>query len=164
MRIPPLEIKQYGNVLKITITIPWDEIHTPSHPKPQSAPPPNPPDPQHWEKLTAKVIKAYQQHGSISATAKALDLTYYTTQVILREEQTRQNQAKQQALIKQARAMAHKDTPIKDIARLIGRSTNTIHRWLKGASPPLAQRTWGDHRTRPLCMPTQTTYKATRQQ
>ena len=133
MRIPPLEIKQYGNVLKIIITIPWDEIHTPSHPKPQPTPPPNPPDPQHWEKLTAKVLKAYQQNGSISATAKALDLTYYTTQVILREEQTRRHQAERQARIEQAKNMAQKKTPIKKIAQIFGKSQATIRRWISGS-------------------------------
>ena len=130
MRIPPIEIKQYGNVLKIIITIPWDEIHTPSHPRPPEPPRPEP-DPQHWQKLTAKVVKAYQQHGSISATAKALDLTYYTTQVILREEQTRQSQAKRKALIKQAQEMAQRKTPIKDIARIVKKSPATIRRWMK---------------------------------
>ncbi|WP_437556304.1 hypothetical protein [Acidithiobacillus sulfuriphilus] len=131
MRIPPLEIKQYGNVLKIIITIPWDEIHTPSHPRPPEPPRPQP-DPQHWQKLTAKVGKAHQQHGNISATAKALDLTYYTTQVILREEKTRENRKKRQAQIEQAKNMAQKKTPVEDIARIFGKSPATIRRWMSG--------------------------------
>ena len=100
-------------------------------PRPQPAPPTNPPNPQHWEKLTAKVLTAYRKHGTISATAKALDLTYYTTQVILREEQTRQSQAKRKALIKQAQEMAKRKTPIKDIARIVKKSPATIRRWMK---------------------------------
>ncbi|MHB8247264.1 MAG: hypothetical protein ACYDCX_00005, partial [Acidithiobacillus sp.] len=102
----------------------------------QSAPPLNPPDPQHWEKLTAKVLKAYQQHGTISTTSKALNLTYYTTQVILREEQTRQNQAKRQALKDHAQALQVQGASIEDIAREVERSAKTVRRWLRETRTP----------------------------
>ncbi|WP_148039469.1 hypothetical protein [Acidithiobacillus sulfuriphilus] len=79
-------------------------------------------------------MNAHQKHNSISATAKALDLTYYTTQVILREEKTRQNRAKRRAQIEEAKGLAQGKTPIEDIAQIFGKPAGTIRRWTSSGS------------------------------
>lgn len=126
MRIPQIQIKHFGNTLQIRINIPWDDIRVP--PAREARQPTNP---KIWEDLAAQVLAAYQQHGTISATAKAAGVSYYITQVIVRQEKTRQNQTRRQALKDKAATLATQGVRIEDIAREVGRSTSTVRRWIR---------------------------------
>ncbi|MBU2808025.1 hypothetical protein HF285_07025 [Acidithiobacillus ferrooxidans F221] len=127
----PIRIKQLGNVLQITLEIPWQQVNGENQWKSYFESKPPEPQPNHWAATTEKILKLYKKNGSISETARASGKGYYITETIIREEQSRQNKAKRQAAIDEARKLADKKIAIKDIARIMGKSAETIRLWLK---------------------------------
>jgi len=126
----PIRIKQFGNVLQITLEIPWEQI-TDNHWKSYFESKPPEPQPNHWAITTEKILKIYKKTGNISETARASGKGYYITETIIKEEQSRKNKAKRQAAIEEARKLAESKVAIKDIARMLGKSAETIRLWLK---------------------------------
>lgn len=126
-----IRIKQFGNVLQITVEIPWEHVNGQNQWKEYFEENPVKPTPNYWAMTTEKILKLYKKHGNISATAKASGKSYYITEKILKEEKSRQNKAKHQAEIEEVRKLADSKISIKDIAQIIGKSPETIRLWLK---------------------------------
>ncbi|MDD5003186.1 hypothetical protein [Acidithiobacillus sp.] len=128
----PVRIKQFGNVLQITLEIPWSQVHGENNWKSYfESKPLDEPRPDYWAMTKEKILKIYKKTNNISETARASGKGYHITETIIREEQTRQNKAKRQAAIDEARKLAESKVAIKDIARIMGKSPETIRLWLK---------------------------------
>ena len=128
-----VRIKQFGNVLQIVLEIPWIEVHGENQwkkyldQKAAETPPPS----TYWQDLQAKIIQTWNATHNVSATAKLCKSTYYIANNIIRKEKTRQNRARRQAEIEEAKRLAAANTKTKDIARILGKSPETIRLWLK---------------------------------
>ncbi|MBU2804147.1 hypothetical protein HF283_09765 [Acidithiobacillus ferrooxidans] len=127
----PIRIKHFGNVLQIILEIPWTQVTGENQWKSYIENNPIEPRPDYWAETTETILKLYKKTGSISATARASGKGYYITETVLREEQARQNKAKRQAAIDEARKLKQGKMAIKDIARIMGKSAETIRLWLK---------------------------------
>ena len=129
----PIRIKQFGNVLQIILEIPWQQIHGENNWKSyfESKPAEAEPRPDHWANLTERVLKLYKKTGNISETAKASGAGYYIADEIIRKENSRQRKAALEATKALARQHAAAKIPIKDIARMMNRSPETIRLWIK---------------------------------
>lgn len=132
-RYAPIRIKQLGNVLQIILEIPWREVQGENNWKSHfDAKPPDPePRPNHWANLTERVLKLYKKTGNISETAKASGAGYYITNEIIQKEGSRQRKAALAKAKELARQHAAAKVPIKDIARMMDRSPETIRLWIK---------------------------------
>ena len=128
----PVRIKQFGNVLQITVEIPWEQVHGENNWKSHfENKPPDEPRPDYWAMTTKKILKIYKKTKNISETARLTGKGYYITETIINEEKSRQNKAKRQEAITEARKLAESKVAIKDIARMLGKSPETIRLWLK---------------------------------
>ncbi len=132
-RNAPIRIKQYGNILQIVLEIPWQQVHGENNWKSyfDSKPVETEPRPNHWANLTERVLKIYKKTGNISETAKASGAGYYIANEIIQKEGSRQRKAALAKTKELARQHAAEKVPIKDIARMMNRSPETIRLWLK---------------------------------
>ncbi|MBE7567475.1 hypothetical protein [Acidithiobacillus sp. HP-11] len=126
-----IRIKQLGNVLQIIVEIPWQKINGQNQWQEYFEENPVKTTPNYWAMTTEKILKLYKKHGNVSATAKASGKSYYITEKILKEEQTRQNKAKRLTEIENVRKLAESKISVKDIAQMIGKSPETVRLWLK---------------------------------
>ncbi|MDR7926527.1 helix-turn-helix domain-containing protein [Acidithiobacillus thiooxidans] len=131
MQTQPIRVKQFGNVLQITVEIPWSHVTGKNQWEEYFEEHPVKTTPNYWAITTEKILKLYKKHGNISKTAKASGKSYYITEKIIKEEQTRQNKAKRQAEIENVKKLAESKISIKDIAQIIGKSPETVRLWLK---------------------------------
>ena len=128
-----VRIKQFGNVLQIILEIPWQEVHGQNQwkayleKKATEAQPPS----TYWDDLQAKIIQNWNDTHNVSATAKLSKCSYYTANNIIRKEKSRQNRDSRQAAITEAKHLATSKMPTRDIARIMGKSAETIRLWLK---------------------------------
>ncbi len=129
----PIRIKQFGNVLQIILEIPWQDVHGVNQwksyleKKAAEEPPPS----TYWQDLQAKIVQTFQSTNSVSATAKLCKCSYYTANDIIRKEKARQNRESKQSAINEAKHLASTKVPTRDIARIMGKSAETIRLWLK---------------------------------
>ena len=132
-RNAPIRIKQYGNILQIVLEIPWQQVHGENNWKSyfDSKPVETEPRPNHWANLTERVLKIYKKTGNISETAKASGAGYYIANEIIQKESSRQRKIALEATKTLARQHAAAKVPIKEIARMMNRSPETIRLWLK---------------------------------
>ena len=132
-RKAPIRIKQFGNILQIILEIPWQEVHGQNNWKSyfDSKPIETVPRPNHWANLTERVLKIYKKTGNISETAKVSGAGYYIANEIIQKEGSRQRKAALTEAKELARQHAAAKVPIKDIARMMNRSPETIRLWLK---------------------------------
>ena len=132
-RSQSVRIKQFGNVLQIILEIPWQEVHGQNQwkayldKKAAETPPPS----TYWQDLQAKIIQTWNDTHNVSATAKLCKCSYCTANDIIRKEKSRQNREHRQAAIKEAKRLAESQVSTRDIARIIGKSPETIRLWLK---------------------------------
>jgi hypothetical protein len=87
-----IRIKQFGNVLQITVEIPWQQVNGQNQWQEYFEENPVKQTPNYWAITTEKILKLYKKHGNISATAKASGKSYYITEKILKEEKSRPKQ------------------------------------------------------------------------
>ena len=128
-----IRVKQFGNVLQIILEIPWQEVHGQNQWKAyleQKAAEAQPPS-TYWIDLKAKIIQTFNSTNNVSATAKLCKCSYYTANDIIRKEKTRQNRERRRAAIEEAKRLAAANTKTKDIARIMGKSPETIRLWLR---------------------------------
>ncbi len=132
-RNAPIRIKQFGNVLQIILDIPWQQIHGENKWKSyfDNKPPDPEPRPNHWANVTERVLRLYKKTGNISETAKASGVGYYITNEIIRKESSQQRKAALAKAKELARQHATAKVPIKEIARMMDRSPETIRIWIK---------------------------------
>jgi hypothetical protein len=132
-RYAPIRIKQFGNILQIILEIPWKQVHGENNWKSHfdNKPPEPEPRPNHWANLTERVLKLYKKTGNVSETAKASGAGYYIANEIIQKEGSRQRKAALAKAKEIARQHAVAKVPIKDIARMMDRSPETIRLWLK---------------------------------
>ena len=128
-----IRIKQFGNVLQIILEIPWREVHGVNQwksyleKKAAEAPPPS----TYWQDLQEKIIQTFKSTNNVSATAKLCKCSYYTANDIIRKEKSREHRESRQSAIKEAKHLAATKVPTRDIARMMGKSSETIRLWLK---------------------------------
>ncbi len=128
-----IRVKQFGNVLQIILEIPWHEVHGQNQWKAyleQKAAETQLPA-TYWQDLETKIIQTWNDTHNISATAKLCKCSYYTANNIIRKEKARQNRRRRRAAIDEAKRLAANQVPTRDIARIIGKSAETIRLWLK---------------------------------
>jgi hypothetical protein len=128
-----IRVKQFGNVLQIILEIPWQEVHGQNQWKAyleQKAAEAQPPS-TYWNDLKTKIIQTFKSTNNVSATAKLCKCSYFTANDIIRKEKARQNREDRQATIKEAKHLATAQVPTRDIARIMGKSAETIRLWLK---------------------------------
>lgn len=132
-RSQSIRVKQFGNVLQIILEIPWREVHGQNQWKTYldkmaaETPPPS----THWQDLQAKIIQTYNSTNNVSATAKLCKCSYFTANSIIRKEKSRQNRDRRQGAIEEAKHLAETRVSTRDIARIMGKSPETIRLWLK---------------------------------
>ena len=132
-RSQSIRVKQFGNVLQIVLEIPWHEVHGQNQWKayleqnaaeaPQKS--------THWQDLQAKIIQTFKSTNNVSTTAKLCKCSYFTANNIIRKEKSRENRDRRQSAIKEAKHLAATQVPTRDIARIMGKSAETIRLWLK---------------------------------
>lgn len=128
-----IRVKQFGNVLQIILEIPWQEVHGQNQwkayleQKAAEAPPPN----TYWQDLQAKIIQTFKSTNNVSATAKLCKCSYFTANDIIRKEKSRENRERRQSAIHEAKQLSAAQMPTRDIARIMGKSPETIRLWLK---------------------------------
>ena len=128
-----IRVKQFGNVLQIILEIPWHEVHGQNQWKTyleQKAAEASPPS-TYWQDLQTKVIQIWNNTNNVSATAKLCKCSYYTANNIIRKEKAKQNRERRQAAIKNVKHLAAAQVATRDIARIMGKSVETIRLWIK---------------------------------
>ena len=91
-------------------------------------------DPAHV--ITPPVIaekKTFKSTNNVSATAKLCKCSYFTANDIIRKEKSRENRERRQSAIHKAKQLSAAQMPTRDIARIMGKSPETIRLWLKKA-------------------------------
>ena len=132
-RSQSIRVKQFGNVLQIILEIPWREVHGQNQWKAyleQKAAEATPP-PTYWSDLKAKIIQTFKSTNNVSATAKLCKCSYFTANDIIRKTKAQENRERRQTAIKEAKHLAATHVSTRDIARIMGKSAETIRLWLK---------------------------------
>ena len=126
-RTPPVEIRELGNCIVITIRLPRCQpatgYQTPN-PKPITDP--------RWVAFKEQVTRIWDRTGSVSQAAKENKTAYYIAHTIIREEKSKRLQAERQRIKNEAAALASAGYPLQHIAATVRKSTRTIRRWLNG--------------------------------
>ncbi|MBU2768457.1 hypothetical protein HAP94_20325 [Acidithiobacillus ferrivorans] len=128
-----IRVKQFGNVLQIILEIPWQEVHGQNQwkayleQKTVEAQPPS----TYWNDLKTKIIQTFNRTNNVSATAKLCKCSYYTANDIIRKEKSKENRDRRQSAINEAKNLSAAQMPTRDIARIMGKSPETIRLWLK---------------------------------
>ena len=132
-RLDEVTVKPYGNVLEITIRIPWERLTE-----------------NHWtryftnkEKLDRsliegqrqvkimEILKNYEASGSISTAAKESQVTYYYASCVIREASVAARKAEKEAIRTKVSKLAASGVSLRQLAKQFGKSYETIRRWTK---------------------------------
>lgn len=132
-RLEEITVTPKGNVLEIILRIPWDRLHENRWTRyfQKQAPIDHEAIKTQVELDKLKILKTYEQTGSISQAAKENDSTYYWAATVIREASTRARREAKQKAQEQARKLIQQGSSISSVARQLGKSYETIRRWVQ---------------------------------
>ncbi|CDQ10388.1 protein of unknown function [Acidithiobacillus ferrivorans] len=131
-----IRIHEYGNLIEITISLPWEYIRPSRRPQKEQIPP------EELERIRKNNQKIMHDtimaavdacNGDIKAAAKKSRYTCERIRNLLREKARTASEAERQANIEEVRKMAAQKISIAEIAKITGKSTSTIQQWIKKA-------------------------------
>lgn len=131
-----ISIKQFGNVLEVTIRIPWADVHGRNawedyfKQQQEKARQQAEQGRRHWEYIESQVMKAYDLHGSISEAAKYANCKYYTARLIIQETLKKRRAKIRQQTQSEARQLHASGMHIRDIAYSLGKCPETIRKYI----------------------------------
>jgi len=138
----PVEVRDAGNYLEVTLLIPWETLAKNEWDKVLN---PHAEDEKRLRKgikrtQEMRVIRMYEKLRSISRTAKACNMTYYDTRCIIDAEISRRRREHRAAMMQSAQELARHGASRQEIATILGKSAETIRRWLKVHHAPIRAR------------------------
>ncbi|MHB1280997.1 MAG: helix-turn-helix domain-containing protein [Acidithiobacillus sp.] len=131
-----IRIHEYGNLIEITISLPWEYIRPSQRPQKEHIPP------EELERIRKNNQKIMHDtimdavnacNGDIKAAAKKSRYTCEKIRNLLREKARNASKAERQTHIEEVRKLAAQKIPISEIAKITGKSTSTIQQWIKKA-------------------------------
>ena len=129
-----IRIHEYGNLIEITISLPWDYIRPARRPRQDHIPP------EEIEKIRENNRKVMNDtimaalvacNGDIKAAAKKSRYTCQRIRDLLREKTRIAQQTERKTQIEEVRKLAAQKIPIAETAKITGKSANTIRQWVK---------------------------------
>ena len=131
-----IRIHEYGNLIEITISLPWEYIRPSQRPQKEQIPP------EELERIRKNNQKIMHDtimaavnacNGDIKAAAKQSRYTCERIRNLLREKARKASETERQANIEEVRKLAAQKISISEIAKITGKSTSTIQQWIKKA-------------------------------
>ncbi|MCY0871483.1 MAG: helix-turn-helix domain-containing protein [Acidithiobacillus caldus] len=129
----PVDIHDCGKLIEIKILVPWTALAENAWDHKLR------PNKKIERTITKALTEAHRRHilntyeklQSISKTAKACGEYYFLTRQIIEQEASRRRRAQKTQLRQSARTLHAEGASIAEIAAILGRSRETIRRWIR---------------------------------